>query len=99
MSRGANQQGSPTMNESKPAPAPNPPPSPHVDRAEVGATGQPVADGPPQGDVNPDPATNSGYPAGGEQAPQGRDAFGRTEKQVKEQVEDRPDKPSGKPGA
>lgn len=86
------------MNESKPAPAPNPPPSPHVDRAEVGATGQPVADGPPQRNVNPDPATNSGYPAGGEQAPQGRDAFGRTEKQVKEQVEDRPDKPSGKPG-
>lgn len=91
------------MNESKPAPAPNPPPSPHVDRAEVGATGQPVADGPPQGEVNPDPATNSGYPAGGEQTQAGRDAFGRSEKQVKEQVNEpakaRPQHPPGKPGA
>ncbi|MNR53387.1 hypothetical protein D3C85_1733940 [compost metagenome] len=74
-----------------------------MDRAEVGATGQPVVDGPPQGDVNPDPATNSGYPAGGEQAPEGRDAFGRTEKQVKEQVNEPakglPQNPAGKPGA
>ncbi|CAB3657977.1 MULTISPECIES: hypothetical protein [Achromobacter] len=65
------------MTESKPAPAPNPPPSPHVDRSDTGGTGQPVADGPPQGDVNTDPNTNSGYPAGGSQAQEGKDAFGR----------------------
>lgn len=65
------------MKESKSTPAPNPPPSPHVDRAETGATGQPTAEGPPQGEVNRDPNTNSGYPAGGSQAEQGRDAFGR----------------------
>lgn len=66
------------MSDSKPAPAPNPPPSPHVDRAETGATGQPVADGPPRGKVNRDPGTNSGYPAGGSQAPEpDRDPYGR----------------------
>lgn len=65
------------MNGTKTPPAPNPPASPHVDRAETGATGQPVADGPPTGEVNTDPSTNSGYPAGGSQAPEGKDAFGR----------------------
>ena len=68
------------MTDSKPAPAPNPPPSPHVDRAETGFTSQPAASGPPTGDVNPDPATNSGYPAGGSQAPDGQDAFARPKK-------------------
>ncbi len=68
------------MTDSKPAPAPTPPPSPHVDRAETGQTGQPTADGPPTGDVNPDPATNSGYPAGGSQAPAGKDPYGRPRK-------------------
>lgn len=65
------------MTDSKPAPAPHPPPSPHVDPAEKGATGQPVADGPPQGEVNRDPNTNSGYPAGGSQAEEGKDVYGR----------------------
>lgn len=68
------------MNDSKPAPAPDPPPSPHVDRAETGFTGQPTADGPPTGDVNTDPQTNSGYPAGGSQAPEGKDPYARPKK-------------------
>ena len=48
-----------------------------MDRAEAGATGQPVADGPPQGEVNTDPNSNSGYPAGGAQTQEGKDAYGR----------------------
>lgn len=65
------------MTDSKPAPPPNPPPSPHVDRAETGFTGQPAEDGPPTGDVNQNPDSNSGYPAGGSQAPAGKDPYGR----------------------
>lgn len=68
------------MTDSKPAPPPNPPPSPHVDRAETGYTGQPTEDGPPTGDVNQNPDTNSGYPAGGSQAPAGKDPYGRPRK-------------------
>lgn len=73
------------LNEPKPTPAPNPPPSPHVDRAKTGATGQPAAEGPPQGEVNRDPDTNSGYPAGGSQAEKGRDAFGRAKNPEKDE--------------
>lgn len=69
--------------DSSGTPAPNPPPSSHTDRAESGATGQPVAKGPPQGEVNKDPNTNSGYPAGGSQAQSGKDAFGRDPEQKK----------------
>jgi hypothetical protein len=68
------------MTDSKPAPAPHPPPSPHVDRAETGFTGQPTTGGPPSGDVNPDANTNSGYPAGGAQAQEGKYPYGRTKK-------------------
>ena len=68
------------MVNEKPAPAPNSPPSPHTDRAATGGTGQPAAEGPPTGDVNPDPSTNSGYPAGGSQAPAGKDPLGRDKK-------------------
>jgi len=59
-----------------------PPAAPqHADRAARGFTGQPTAKGPPEGEVNRDPNTNSGYPAGGSQAPRGKDAYGREPKQ------------------
>ncbi|PND35733.1 hypothetical protein A6B37_08815 [Achromobacter sp. HZ01] len=56
---------------------------------------QPTADGPPTGRENTDPDSNSGYPGGGKELPEGRDAYGRNKK-TQEQAGKNP--PVGKPG-
>jgi len=41
---------------------------------------QPTADAAPAGPENANPDTNSGYPAGGKEMPDGKDAYGRDRK-------------------
>lgn len=69
------------MTGTKTPPSTNRPASPHADRSATESTVQPTADGPPTGEGNTDPSTNSGYPAGGSQSPRGKDPFGRKDKQ------------------
>jgi len=53
--------------------------------------GQPTADAPPGGPENPDPDTNSGYPAGGKELPEGKDAYGRDRKTQEQAGKTRPE--------
>ncbi|WP_164926478.1 hypothetical protein [Bordetella parapertussis] len=56
---------------------PNRPPPAQGQRAHRSG---PEASEPPTGRHNPDPASNSSYPAGGKQEPAGKDAYGRPRK-------------------
>lgn len=52
----------------------------HAESDNLRRDGQPTVDSPPTEQENPDPDTNSGYPAGGKELPEGEDAFGRDRK-------------------
>lgn len=52
----------------------------HAESDNLHRNGQPTADEPPTEQENPDPGTNSGYPAGGKELPEGKDAYGRDRK-------------------
>jgi hypothetical protein len=49
----------------------------HADNEKAWPAERPDAVQPPAGPSNPDNRSNSGYPAGGEQAEGGKDAYGR----------------------
>jgi len=52
----------------------------HAESDNERRNAQPTADRPPTEQENPNPDTNSGYPAGGKDLPSGKDAYGRDRK-------------------